>query len=417
MAGVRLLDVERVLFAVGEGADCRGTAVRDARVCTLSEAGFAGFFWIFRMGEDLLTQVRSYERWTRDGERLREIMSVCECLCVLGGLSGAGFAGFFGIFRMGEDLLTQVGSYERWTRDGERLREITSVCECLRVLGGLGGAEFAGFIGIFRMGEDLLTQVRSYERWTSVCERLRVFTCFGWIGWSRICRIYWDFQDGGGPADAGGLVRALDESLRAFTRDHERLRVFMCVGWIGWSRICRIYWDFQDGGGPADAGGLVRALDESLRAFTRDHERLRVFMCVGWIGWSRICRIYWDFQDGGGPADAGGLVRALDESLRAFTRDHERLRVFTCVGWVVWSRICRIFWDFQDGGGPAGTGALVRALDERLRAFTRDHKRFRALGGLSGAGFAGFFGIFGMVNSLLTLVRLYERSRALHDRS
>ena len=31
------------------------------------------------MGEDLLTQVRSYERWTRDCERLREIMSVCEC--------------------------------------------------------------------------------------------------------------------------------------------------------------------------------------------------------------------------------------------------------------------------------------------------------------------------------------------------
>ena len=69
---------------------------------------------------------------------------------------------------MGEDLLTQVGSYERWTRVCERLREIMSVCECLRVLGGLSGAGFAGFIGIFRMGEDLLTQVRSYERWTRV---------------------------------------------------------------------------------------------------------------------------------------------------------------------------------------------------------------------------------------------------------
>ena len=201
MAGVRLLDVERVLFAVGEGADCRGTAVRDARVCTLSEAGFAGFFWIFRMGEDLLTQVRSYERWTRVCERLREIMSVCECLRVLGGLSEAGFAGLFRIFRMGEDLLTQVRSYERWTRD---LRAFTRDHE-----------------------------VRSYER-------LRVFTCVGWVVWSRICRIYWDFRDGGGPAGSGALVRALDERLRAFTRDHERLRVFTCVGWVGWSRICRI---------------------------------------------------------------------------------------------------------------------------------------------------------------------------------
>ena len=57
---------------------------------------------------------------------------------------------------MGEDLLTQVGSYERWTR----------VCERLRVLGGLSGAGFVGFIGIFRIGEDLLTQVGWYERWT-----------------------------------------------------------------------------------------------------------------------------------------------------------------------------------------------------------------------------------------------------------
>ena len=55
---------------------------------------------------------------------------------------------------MGEDLLTQVGSYERWTRVCERLREIMSVCECLRVLGGLSGAGFAGFIGIFRMAGE-----------------------------------------------------------------------------------------------------------------------------------------------------------------------------------------------------------------------------------------------------------------------
>ena len=185
-------------------------------------------------------------------------MSVCECLRVLGGLSGAGFAGFIGIFRMGEDLLTQVGS------DGvvcERLREITSVCECLRVLGGLSGAGFAGFIGIFRMGEDLLTRcartrderLRAFTR-ASVCECLRVL---------------------GGLSGAGFAGFFL-----AFTRDHERLRVFTSVGRIVWSRICRIYWDFQDGGGPADAGALVRALDERLRAFTRDHERLRVFSCV-----------------------------------------------------------------------------------------------------------------------------------------
>ena len=240
----------------------------------LSEAGFAGFFGIFRMAGGPPALVRSYERWTRVCERLREIMSVCECLRVLDGLSEAGFAGFFGIFRMAGVPPALVGSDERWTRDCERLREIMSVCECLRVLGGLSEAGFAGFFGIFRMA--------------------------------------------GGPADAGGLGRALDERLRAFTRDHERLRVFTCVGRIVWSRICRIYWDFQDGGGPADAGGLVRALDESLRAFTRDHERLRVFTCVGRIVWSRICRIFGDFQDGGGPADAGALGRALDESLRAF---------------------------------------------------------------------------------------------------
>ena len=176
-----------------------------------------------------------------------------------------------------------------------------------------------------------------------------------------------DFQDGGGPAGTGALGRALDERWRAFAS----------VGRIVWSRICRICWDFQDGGGPAGTGALGRALDERWRAFTRDHERLRVSTCVGWIVWSRICGIFGDFQDGGGPAGTGALVRALDERWRAFTRDHERLRVFTCVGWIVWSRICRICWDFQDGGGPASTGALVRALDESLRAFTRDHERLR----------------------------------------
>ena len=167
-------------------------------------------------------------------------------------------------------------------------------------------------------------------------ERSRAFACVGWIVWSRICRIwdFWDFTSVG----------------REFASVYER-SVCVCLRVLGgWSRICKIFWDFQDGGGPAGTGALVRALDESLRAFTRDHERLRVFTCVGRVVWSRICRIYWDFQDGGGPADAGGLVRALDERLRAFTRDHECLRAFTCVGWIVWSRICRIYWDFQDGG-------------------------------------------------------------------
>ena len=137
---------------------------------------------------------------------------------------------------------------------------------------------------------------------------------------------------------------------RVITRDHECLRVFTCVGRVVRSRICRIFWDFQDGGGPADAGGLVRALDESLRAFTS----------VGRVVWSRICRIYWDFQDGGGPADAGGLGRALDE----------RLRVFTCVGRIVWSRICRIYWDFQDGEDlltQVGSDERWTRVCERLR--------------------------------------------------
>ena len=114
-------------------------------------------------------------------------MSVCERLRVLGGLSEAGFAGFFGIFRMGEDLLTQVGSYERWTR----------VCERLRVLGGLGGAGFAGFFGIFGMAGVPPALVRWYEHWTRDCERLReimsVCVCLvaftsDWYGWSRMGR-------------------------------------------------------------------------------------------------------------------------------------------------------------------------------------------------------------------------------------
>ena len=113
----------------------------------LSGAGFAGFIGIFRMAAVPPALVRSYERWTRVCERLREIMRDCECFRVLGGLSEAGFAGFLGILRMTGGPPALVRSYERWTRVCERLREIMSVCVCLRVLGGLSGAGFAGFLG------------------------------------------------------------------------------------------------------------------------------------------------------------------------------------------------------------------------------------------------------------------------------
>ena len=60
--------------------------------------------------------VRSYERLTRDGERLREITRVYKCWA---GCLKQDLQDFLGIFGMEEDLLTQVGSYERMTRDGE----------------------------------------------------------------------------------------------------------------------------------------------------------------------------------------------------------------------------------------------------------------------------------------------------------
>ena len=131
------------------------------------------FFGIFRMGEDLLTQVGSYERWTRVCERLREIMSVCVCWA---GCLEQDLQDFFGILRMGEDLLTQVGSYECWTRDGERLREIESGFERSLVLGGLSEAGFAGFVGIFRMAGVPPALVRSYERLRALYDRSREIT-------------------------------------------------------------------------------------------------------------------------------------------------------------------------------------------------------------------------------------------------
>ena len=178
------------------------------------------------------------------------------------------------------------------------------------------------------------------------------------IVWSRICRIIWDFQDGGGPANAGALVQALDESLRAFTRDHERLRVLGGLSGAGFAGFIGIF----------RMVGVPPALVRLYERWTRVCERLREIMSVceclrvlgglseaGFAGFFGILRMV-------GPAGTGTLVRVFDE----------RLRAFASVGWIVWSRICRIIWDFQDGGGPAGTGALVRALHERLRAFTRD---------------------------------------------
>ena len=79
----------------------------------------------------MLARVCSFERWTRACERLREIMSVCVCLRALGGLSGAGFAGYFGIFGMAWAMLARVRSFERLQALYERSREITSVHESL----------------------------------------------------------------------------------------------------------------------------------------------------------------------------------------------------------------------------------------------------------------------------------------------
>ena len=192
----------------------------------LSGAGFAGFVGIFRMAGVPPALVRSDERWTRDGERLREIMRDCECLRVLGGLSGAGFVGFLGIFRMAAVPPALVRSYERWMRDGERLREIMSVYVCLRVLGGLSGAGFAGFVGIFRMAGGPPALVRSYERWTRVCERLReimsVYVCLrvlGGLSEAGFAGFVGIFRMAGGPP-------ALVRSYERWTRVCERLRVF-----------------------------------------------------------------------------------------------------------------------------------------------------------------------------------------------
>ena len=73
------------------------------------------------MAEVPLTCERSYERCTRVYESLTRDH---ECLRVLGGLSEAGYAGFIGIFGMAGVPLAQVRSYERCTTDHERLRQV-----------------------------------------------------------------------------------------------------------------------------------------------------------------------------------------------------------------------------------------------------------------------------------------------------
>ena len=173
-------------------------------------------------------------------------------------------------------------------------------------------------------------------------------------------------------------------------RDCERLRAFTSVSRIVWSRICRISWDFRDGGAPPTQGRSFERLTSVHERCTREHERLRVFTCVGWVVWSRICRIYWIFGMAGIPPAVVTLVRALDERFTSVAR--EIMSVCECLrvlGGIVWSRICRIYWDFRDDAGPAVTGALVRVVDaaftsvarenmrdcERLRAFTRDSDR------------------------------------------
>ena len=71
---------------------------------------------------------------------------------------------------MAEVPLTCERSCERCTRVYE---SFTRDHECLRVLGGLSEAGYAGFIGIFGMAGVPLAQVRSYERLRALYDRSR----------------------------------------------------------------------------------------------------------------------------------------------------------------------------------------------------------------------------------------------------
>ena len=72
----------------------------------------------------------------------------------------------------------------------------------------------------------------------------------------------------------------------------------------------------------------------------RDHERFT----RDWVSCLKQ-----DFRDGGGFAGSGALVRAFTRDHESFTRD-----------WVSsLKQDLQDFMDFQDAGGLAGTGSLV----------------------------------------------------------
>ena len=147
------------------------------------------------------------------------------------------FLGFSGWRGSRRHRCARTSAYER-----SRVFASVYVCwaGCLERLGGLSEQDLQDFgIGIFRM----------------VFAGLRCWACCSRMGEDLL------------------LVRALDERLRAFTRDHECLRVFTSVGRVVWSRICRISWDFQDGGGPL-------AVVRSYERWTRDCERSREIVTV-----------------------------------------------------------------------------------------------------------------------------------------
>ena len=131
--------------------------------------------------------VRAYdERWrvfTRDHESLR----------VLGGLSEAGFAGFIWIFGMAGAMLAQVRSYERMTRDGERLREIMRVCECWADCLKQDLQDYLGFSRWWgpcwhrcartSVGREMASV---YECWAG-CLKQDLQDLFGFSGWRGLC--------------------------------------------------------------------------------------------------------------------------------------------------------------------------------------------------------------------------------------
>ena len=199
----------------------------------------------------------------------------------------------------------------------------------MRALGGLSEAGFAGFFGIFRMGEDLLTQVGSDERWTRVCERLREITRRVWVDClEQDCGIYWDFQDGG---DLLTQVRSLDERC-----ERERFAsVYVC-----WADC--LEQDLQDFLGFSGWRGPRR----HWCARTRDCERSRAFACV-YVCWAGC--LEQDLQDFLG---FSGWREALLTQVRSYER--WRSRAFASV-YVCWADCLE--QDLQDllGFSMAGT--------------------------------------------------------------